>query len=1156
MSLNGLDTPVVIDAYQSALADAGGWFLLHYIARDEVTLLDRGNSGVSEVRNAIDNYGEVSPLYGFLHYRRRKVILRYMPEGLSRLILGMANKDHVSLARSNVQFQSVLDKFTPNDTVLPLTQASDLNESALSSACLLHTASGSITSSSSSLRRRRLMEITEDAEESGTKEETKETPQSLQPQLPAKSEMRQRPVSQLSEATVVPPTTAPETPEVEKCSPDLRPPPSRASSRAPTSRGRSPSETHSEAMSATPQSPASSSGRSKHRNILDEFPRPSDEARMSTQSARPSLRDLERASTHSTTPKVKLGPRPSLDQSGRPRTSGSSKNAEQRPVASLPSNIRSSSVRKQAAAAAAEAPRPRSQGSSFAARPNSRVPPIPPLLVPPPSIPISRPQLSPGAKSLGALSCSSGLTPEKERLMKALQQRRKAMAKRAEQTKNKSTIAEVEEPKPQTDITQNPEENKENVNVVPIEIDTSGHEQRRGRRSLEPSPIVESSELECASPQAPIESEEEATIPGSAEASKPESTTDNAVSDSEYGPWSHTSGPSAETTFSIDHYDSTEAIKSEAPQTNLESETRAEPEDSAIPSLTETKENPVPLSADVEIPLVPMPTEVPELPEQSSELNDSSSLKSDTPASVTEQLEASVVEPTSTPEEAPESVSIPVTPAVDSPPSPGLEPTVAPVSVSIDPVSLNESAPEEPQIENPASLPLDQRRKVHLEPIQVPTLEYSDDDNLLSDDSFMEELRSATVQEARPVAVNSPNGGQHWRSPSRAVSSPNGLPSPSASHHLAVGGRSASSSYLEHAPGTPVLMAKKINVSSGISSRIKALEKFSSGTPTASAHNIPAPSNSSSFESLRKRASVSYPGDVTLPDFSRAPSVNLHDARPVSMSRRTSSISVAAHVVRDTNSSSVTAGSEPSESNAASVQTSLPTVNPEPIEEPVVTPPVIEPTNPLESRSMSISSTGSGRQTLTSRPTSRLSLSSRSKTDENLQSSSNNEDKKASRTSRLMKRMSSITSSSRRSIIGALSSPVKEEELSAIAPGESAISPSTSRQGLVESIEIGEVNVQFPDTLLWKRRAMRIDENGYLVLAPGTNDSTARNMIKRYHLTEFRTPCLPDEDMQELPNSILLDFLDGSTLQCACESRQGQTTVLQTLIEAHAANQA
>ena len=63
-------------------------FLLHYISRDEVDLLSRGTGGVPDVRNAIDNYEETSPLYGFLHYRRRKVILRYMPEGLSRLIQG------------------------------------------------------------------------------------------------------------------------------------------------------------------------------------------------------------------------------------------------------------------------------------------------------------------------------------------------------------------------------------------------------------------------------------------------------------------------------------------------------------------------------------------------------------------------------------------------------------------------------------------------------------------------------------------------------------------------------------------------------------------------------------------------------------------------------------------------------------------------------------------------------------------------------------------------------------------------------------------------------------------------------------------------------------------------------------------------------------
>lgn len=50
-----------------------------------------------EVRNVIEKYEEISPLYGFLQYRRRKVILRYMPEGMSRLIQGKTCKVAVHL---------------------------------------------------------------------------------------------------------------------------------------------------------------------------------------------------------------------------------------------------------------------------------------------------------------------------------------------------------------------------------------------------------------------------------------------------------------------------------------------------------------------------------------------------------------------------------------------------------------------------------------------------------------------------------------------------------------------------------------------------------------------------------------------------------------------------------------------------------------------------------------------------------------------------------------------------------------------------------------------------------------------------------------------------------------------------------------------------
>lgn len=107
MSLNGLDAPNVNEAYQAALAEAGGWsvttidvlwtkivtedvvrFLLKYIARDEVDLLNAGTGGVPEIREAVEQYDEKSPLYGFVQYRRRKVLLKFIPEGTSRLLQG------------------------------------------------------------------------------------------------------------------------------------------------------------------------------------------------------------------------------------------------------------------------------------------------------------------------------------------------------------------------------------------------------------------------------------------------------------------------------------------------------------------------------------------------------------------------------------------------------------------------------------------------------------------------------------------------------------------------------------------------------------------------------------------------------------------------------------------------------------------------------------------------------------------------------------------------------------------------------------------------------------------------------------------------------------------------------------------------------------
>ena len=67
-------------------------FLLKYETRDEVKILKRGGGGVVDIRETIVQYDEQSPLYGFVHYRRRKVILKYVPQRTSRLLQGRSKR--------------------------------------------------------------------------------------------------------------------------------------------------------------------------------------------------------------------------------------------------------------------------------------------------------------------------------------------------------------------------------------------------------------------------------------------------------------------------------------------------------------------------------------------------------------------------------------------------------------------------------------------------------------------------------------------------------------------------------------------------------------------------------------------------------------------------------------------------------------------------------------------------------------------------------------------------------------------------------------------------------------------------------------------------------------------------------------------------------
>ena len=72
------------------LISALGRFLLHYVSRDAIDLLKSGIGGFIEAREAVEQYEEKSPLYGLVHYRRKKVLLKYLPEGTSRLLQGIS----------------------------------------------------------------------------------------------------------------------------------------------------------------------------------------------------------------------------------------------------------------------------------------------------------------------------------------------------------------------------------------------------------------------------------------------------------------------------------------------------------------------------------------------------------------------------------------------------------------------------------------------------------------------------------------------------------------------------------------------------------------------------------------------------------------------------------------------------------------------------------------------------------------------------------------------------------------------------------------------------------------------------------------------------------------------------------------------------------
>ena len=404
------------------------------------------------------------------------------------------------------------------------------------------------------------------------------------------------------------------------------------------------------------------------------------------------------------------------------------------------------------------------------------------------------------------------------------------------------------------------------------------------------------------------------------------------------------------------------------------------------------------------------------------------------------------------------------------------------------------------------------RRRGLVDLPQRPLSPEHSDEHFLSDDSFMEELKSATLQEAKPISVSkSPTKPVFSRSESeqrliditktsRSVSSPLDQPSKDgggpSSPPLPASSSSRSFSASQHLrpESSPPALPKKIGVSSGISQRIKALEQLSSRPTSPQAPS--APSNGPTFGSLRKTSATVSPSTSD-------PKMELNQRRPTSvypspspspeavksnpfnsMSKagysRPESISVKATIVRDVHNKSPEVPRNPAEPRPLDLHQS-----PLIVERQTMPPPPLSPLKPprpgyarhSSARSGSTSSTEQKADASPQAPRRGSLASLRSKSsragsevelpralsDSSLSEITNlddlRDDRKDSKRSRLMKRMSSISSLSRRSIANALSPGPKEAPI--IERQEPIIEAP-----IPASIEVGDVNVQFPDTLV------------------------------------------------------------------------------------------
>ncbi|KAK3721592.1 hypothetical protein LTR37_003148 [Vermiconidia calcicola] len=498
------------------------------------------------------------------------------------------------------------------------------------------------------------------------------------------------------------------------------------------------------------------------------------------------------------------------------------------------------------------------------------------------------------------------------------------------------------------------------------------------------------------------------------------------------------------------------------------------------------------------------------------------------------------------------------------------------------------------------------RRRGFVEPLHVdPDAEYS------SGDEFMHELQTATLQEAKPITVSkSPIAAYFPQRPSY-----NSVPSEVSVRSININRsstmppdfsemqdrlipepNSASQSRPWTASTPPFesndpMAAMRRNVSAGIPHRIQALGRSSREiSPASSPSGSPltpeiSPVEAPSLErNERRRTSPSTAfrtnsfkamsrASARMSSMHNQSSVNNHaptgssavwNVQHDSSSNR-NSVSVSARIVRPSHveqpdSTATTADqeeqlqrSELKVSHSAQSQPKLPQLHR------IDTNPKVEATQPDVSPLTTRSPADGTRQLHSASRFGRhkpsISISSPSVDDfpspPRTNSVSANDEAatsrdKDTRTSRFFKRMSNIGNKRRSGAPQSIASSTStaSERGSFVA---ASMPSSKDRQDTPPAVVVGDLNVQFPDSLLWKRRIVQIEDNGNLLFSVSQAMEHQRGSVKRYPLQDFKMPYVPDLEIQELPNSIMLDFVDGTTLQLACEDAMTHRQVVHVL---------